>query len=304
MEEAQTRPERPARSRRSGSAAWACRPSTGAADERSRSRPSIARSTSACNFLDTADMYGPHTNEELVGRAIAAAATRSSWRRSSAIAARPDDGRPPHRRPPRVRALGLRGQPAAARRRSHRPLLPAPRRPRHADRGDRRRDGGAGRGGQGAPPRALGGGAETIRRAHAVHPITALQTEYSLWTRDIEDEILPTLRELGIGLVAYSPLGRGFLTGAIQLARRPRRRTTSAATARASRARTRRATCRSSSASRSSRRRRACTPAQLALAWVLARGDDIVPIPGTKRVSYLEENLAAAEVQLSDQEVE
>jgi aryl-alcohol dehydrogenase-like predicted oxidoreductase len=139
---------------------------------------------------------------------------------------------------------------------------------------------------------------QTIRRAHAVHPITALQTEYSLWSRDPEDEILPTVRELGIGFVAYSPLGRGFLTGQItrpenladgdfrrmnprfqgdnfhknlQLVQRVKEMATE----------------------------KRVTPGQIALAWVLARGQDIVPIPGTKRRPYLEENIAAVSVSLS-----
>ena len=154
-----------------------------------------------------------------------------------------------------------------------------------ADRGDRRRDGGAGRGRarcatSGCPRRRR----ETIRRAHAVHPITALQTEYSLWTRDPEDEILPTVRELGIGFVAYSPLGRGFLTGRFRSPDDFERGRLPRATTRASRARTSSRTSSSSSASRRSPTRRACTPGQLALAWVLRQGDDIVPIPGTKRV--------------------
>jgi aryl-alcohol dehydrogenase-like predicted oxidoreductase len=143
---------------------------------------------------------------------------------------------------------------------------------------------------------------ETIRRAHAVHPITALQTEYSLWSRDPEDQILPTVRELGIGFVAYSPLGRGFLSGRfrspsdfpdddfrrhhprfqgenfdrnMQLVERVEELAAE----------------------------KGVSAGQLALAWVLHRGDDIVPIPGTKRISYLEENAAAAEVQLSDDEL-
>ena len=140
-------------------------------------------------------------------------------------------------------------------------------------------------------------GADTIRRAHATHPITALQTEYSLFTRDLEDEILPTIRELGIGLVPYSPLGRGLLTGAITA--------TDALTESDSR--------RSGRTSRGSRRRsrrqprpgrqdpragggKGCTPGQLALAWVLAQGEDVAPIPGTKRVKYLEENVGALDV--------
>ncbi|KQY64655.1 aldo/keto reductase [Nocardioides sp. Root140] len=145
--------------------------------------------------------------------------------------------------------------------------------------------------------------ADTIRRAHAVHPITALQSEYSLFTRDVEDEILPTLRELGIGLVPYSPLGRGILTGAITAAsleagdsrkegRFPRfegealqsnlalvERVIEIAT------------------------RLEVTPGQLALAWVLAQGEDVVPIPGTKRIPYLEENVGAAAITLTDDDL-
>ena len=136
-------------------------------------------------------------------------------------------------------------------------------------------------------------------RAQAVHPIAALQTEYSLWSRDPEDEILPTVRELGIGFVPYSPLGRGFLTGQIKTLGRSRRRTTTAATRRASRARTSRRTSTSCARSRRWRAEKGCTPAQLALAWVLAQGDDIVPIPGTKRRKYLEENVGALDVRLT-----
>jgi aryl-alcohol dehydrogenase-like predicted oxidoreductase len=143
---------------------------------------------------------------------------------------------------------------------------------------------------------------QTIRRAHAVHPITALQTEYSLWSRDPEDEILPTVRELGIGFVAYSPIGRGFLSGRFKTIddleptdyRRlsPRfqgdnfnrnldlvRRIEEIA------------------------RDKGVTPAQLALAWVLARGNDIVPIPGSKSIGHLEENIAAAEIALTPEEL-
>ena len=137
---------------------------------------------------------------------------------------------------------------------------------------------------------------ETIRRAHAVHPIAALQTEYSLLTRDPEAEILPTLRELGIGFVPYSPLGRGFLTGAFRSLdeldegdfRRGQPRFQGEnldANLGHRRARSRR-----------SRPRRARRPAQIALAWVHAQGEDVVPIPGTKRRSYLEENVAALDI--------
>jgi aryl-alcohol dehydrogenase-like predicted oxidoreductase len=142
--------------------------------------------------------------------------------------------------------------------------------------------------------------AETIRRAHAVHPITALQTEYSLFTRDLEDEILPTIRELGIGLVPYSPLGRGLLTGAIttqdDLESNDSRRSSyfprfsgDALDANLGLV----AKVREIAAAKDA------TPGQLALAWVLAQGDDVVPIPGTKRVRYLEENVAAASVELT-----
>jgi aryl-alcohol dehydrogenase-like predicted oxidoreductase len=141
--------------------------------------------------------------------------------------------------------------------------------------------------------------AETIRRAHAVHPIAAVQTEYSLWTREVEDEILPTLRELGIALVAYSPLGRGFLSGRFSSTdeleegdfRRhgPRFTGENLTQNLALAARVRELAS-----------ERGITPGQLALAWVLSRWEHVVPIPGTKRVSYLEENLAAADVELSD----
>ena len=145
-------------------------------------------------------------------------------------------------------------------------------------------------------------GAATIRRAYAVHPISALQSEYSLWSRDIEDEIIPTLRELGIGLVPYSPLGRGFLTGQI----------------------TRFEDLDADDYRRHSPRfqgenfdknlhlvekvkdlaaQKGVTAGQLALAWVMAQGEDIVPIPGTKHRKYLEENVAAVQIQLTEQEL-
>lgn len=143
---------------------------------------------------------------------------------------------------------------------------------------------------------------QTLRRANAVHPITALQTEYSLWTRDPEDEVLATCRELGIGFVAYSPLGRGFLTGQIKryedLAPDDFRRHSP------------RFQGENFQKNLDLVRRiedlaaeKECKPSQLALAWVLAQGDDIVPIPGTKRRAYLEENLAAVEVTLTADEL-
>ena len=144
--------------------------------------------------------------------------------------------------------------------------------------------------------------ATTIRRAHATHPITALQTEYSLWTRDLEDEILPLLRELGIGLVPYSPLGRGFLTGTITSTddldpddfRRHNPRFAGDAL---------QTNLGIVEAVRAVADTKGATPGQVALAWVLAQGDDVVPIPGTKRVRYLEENVAAAAVELTPEDL-
>src|SRR5512133_399472 len=139
---------------------------------------------------------------------------------------------------------------------------------------------------------------QTIRRAHKVHPITALQTEYSLWTRDVEQEILPTCRELGIGFVAYSPLGRGFLTGKItsksELSADDFRQSRYPRFAGENFERNQQIVRRIEVIAA----QKNCTPAQLALAWLLAKGNDIVPIPGTKKMNRLEENAAAAEVKL------
>jgi aryl-alcohol dehydrogenase-like predicted oxidoreductase len=145
-------------------------------------------------------------------------------------------------------------------------------------------------------------GPDTIRRAHAVHPISALQSEYSLWSRDPESEVLPAVRELGIGFVAYSPLGRGFLTGKIRSVddldetdfrrRGPRFQDENL----------RRNLALVEEVEKLAAEK-GVTPSQLALAWVLSRGDDIVPIPGTKRRSYLEENAAAADIELTGEEL-
>jgi aryl-alcohol dehydrogenase-like predicted oxidoreductase len=144
---------------------------------------------------------------------------------------------------------------------------------------------------------------DTIRRADAVHPITALQTEYSLWTRDPEDEVLATVRELGIGFVPYSPLGRGFLTGAIKSLddlpeddwrrRMPRFSPENFDKNLELVAEVERIA-----------EEKDATPAQIALAWVLSRGEDIVPIPGTKRRKYLEENAGALDLELTDDDVQ
>jgi aryl-alcohol dehydrogenase-like predicted oxidoreductase len=145
-------------------------------------------------------------------------------------------------------------------------------------------------------------GETTIRRAHGVHPISALQSEYSLWERNLEGDILPLVRELGIGLVAFSPLGRGFLTGTAKRAedypegdyRRGDPRFQGANFD---------ANMRAATVVQELARSRGATPSQVALAWLLHKGDDMVPIPGTKRRSYLEENLAAAALALNPQEI-
>ena len=144
--------------------------------------------------------------------------------------------------------------------------------------------------------------AQTLRRAHAVHPIAALQSEYSIWSRDVEDDILPTCRELGVGFVSYSPLGRGFLTGQINtfddLAEDDWRRHSPRFQGENFHRNLRLVRKIQEMAAE-----KGCTPAQLALAWVLAQAEDIVPIPGTKRISYLEENLAALQVELTREDL-
>jgi aryl-alcohol dehydrogenase-like predicted oxidoreductase len=146
-------------------------------------------------------------------------------------------------------------------------------------------------------------GAKTIRRAHAVHPITALQTEYSLWTRDAEGEILATCRELGISFVAYSPLGRGFLTGAFTHPQQFSRGDFRSVNPRMKAGvfeRNRLLVEKIEAVAE----KKGCTAAQLALAWVLSRGDDVIPIPGTRQEKYLRDNIAATEISLSKDELE
>jgi aryl-alcohol dehydrogenase-like predicted oxidoreductase len=254
------------------------------------------------NFLDTADIYGPFTNERLVGRAIAG-------RRDQVVVAtkfgnvRAEDGT----------FLGINGRPDYLTRACDASLQRL-----GIDTIDlyyqHRVDpntpiedtvGAMGRLVEAGKVRHLGlseAAPGTIRRAHAVHPIAALQTEYSLWSRDPEDELLATCRELGIGFVAYSPLGRGFLTGRFRsiddLAANDWRRQNPrfqgdnfqrnldlvAAVTRVAAG-------------------KGCTPAQLALAWLLSRGEDIVPIPGSTRIERVRENVAAVDVVLSSDEV-
>ena len=250
-------------------------------------------------FLDTADMYGPFTNERLVGRAIANRRDEVQLATKFGNERNPDgswvrvNGTPDYVRRACDASLERLGVDHIDLYYQHRVDKTVP---IEETVGAMAELVAAGK------VRHLGlseAGADTIRRAHAVHPITALQSEYSLFTRDLEDAILPVLRELGIGLVPYSPLGRGMLTGAVT--RESLGSDDSRATGRfprfsgdaldANLALVERITDLAS--------RKGCTPGQLALAWVLAQGDDVAPIPGTKRVRYLEENVGAAEVELS-----
>jgi aryl-alcohol dehydrogenase-like predicted oxidoreductase len=273
----------------------------GHADE-GEARATLARALElGCNFLDTSDMYGPHTNEELVGSAIAGRrddvflASKFGIKLVEAgnLIDRVIDGSPQYVRSACDASLRRLGTDRIDLYFQHRV---DPDTPIEETVGAMAELVAAGK------VRHLGlseASAETIRRAHAVHPITAVQTEYSLWTRDVEQEILPTLKELGIALVAYSPLGRGFLSGRFSSAeeldegdyRRHGPRFTGENLeqnlALAERVRELAA-------------ERGITPGQLALAWVLSRGEHVVPIPGTKRVAYLEENLASAEVRLTE----
>ena len=266
---------------------------TGAPDDAESIRTIHRALDLGVTFFDTAEIYGPYINEELVGRALDGP---------------PGRGRPRHQVRPCRTAAATAGRAStaarttsaprsrarcAARHRPHRPLLPAPRGPGDADRGDHRRARGAGRAGQDPPPRPLGGGGRTFRRAHAVHPVTALQSEYSLWSRDPEDGLLPLLRELGIGFVPYSPARPRLPHRRDPLDRRPRRRRLPPRPTRASPARTSPANLRLVDEVEAVAAEVGATPAQVALAWLLAQGDDIVPIPGTKRVAALEENVAA-----------
>ncbi|HEY5196226.1 MAG TPA: aldo/keto reductase [Solirubrobacteraceae bacterium] len=257
-----------------------------------------------CNFLDTSDMYGPHTNERLVGQAIegrrddVVLATKFGIQLSAGDPpTRSVNGRPEYVRQACEESLGRLGVDHIDLYYQHRVDPDTPIEETVGAMGELVAAG---------KVRHLGlseASAETIRRAHAVHPIAAVQTEYSLWTRHVEDEILPTLRELGIGLVAYSPLGRGFLSGRFSSPdeldegdfRRRGPRFTGANLD---------ANRRLVDRVRQLAREHGCTPGQLALAWVLAQGGEIVPIPGTKRRSYLEENLAAADVELSPEDLD
>jgi aryl-alcohol dehydrogenase-like predicted oxidoreductase len=255
------------------------------------------------NFLDTADMYGPFTNEELVGKAIegrreqVVLATKFGIvRDSNDPTSRGVNGKPDYVRKACEGSLRRLGVETIDLYYQHRVDPSTPIEETVGAMADLVKQG---------KVRYLGlseASPQTLRRAAGVHPVAALQTEYSLWTRDPEDEILPTCRALGIGFVAYSPLGRGFLTGQIkkdQLADSDYRRNSPRFQG-DNFTRNMELVARVEAMAKAKR----CKPSQLALAWVLAQGDDIVPIPGTKRRSYLEENLGSLEVELTVNELQ
>jgi aryl-alcohol dehydrogenase-like predicted oxidoreductase len=275
--------------------------SYGAADE----RESIATLHRAIDLgvtlFDTAEVYGPFANEELLGRALrgrrdeVVIATKFGWRiedgKVNGITSRPEtirkavDGS--------LQRLGIETIDLLY---QHRVDPEVPIEDVVGTMSDLVQQG---------KVRHLGlseAGEATIRRAHAVHPIAALQSEYSLWERNLEERIIPTLRELNIGLVPFSPLGRGFLTGNVQRAEEypegdfrrgdPRFQGENFD-----------ANMRAAASVRELAARRGATAGQIALAWLLQKGDDVVPIPGTKRRTYLEENVAAAEITLSADEL-
>jgi aryl-alcohol dehydrogenase-like predicted oxidoreductase len=251
-------------------------------------------------FFDTADMYGPYTNERLVGQALAPyrdhvlIATKFGIVRDlTDPTKRRIDGTPEYVKASCDGSLQRLGVDHIDLYYQHRVAPGTPIEETVGAMADLVHAG---------KVRFIGlseASAATIRRAHAVHPIAALQSEYSLWSRDIEDDIIPTCRELGITIVPYSPLGRGFLTGAIRRVedlaeddfRRRSPRFQGANFAK---------NLELVDAVAAMAQDRGCTPAQLALAWVLAQGDDMVPIPGTRSIARLEENLGAADVRLDD----
>ncbi len=259
------------------------------------------------NFLDTAELYGPHTNEELVGRAVAGhrdkyvIATKFGVRYQGTAgnsAARRLDGSPENVRRSIEGSLERLGTDYVDLFYQHRMDPNVPIEETVGALAELVEEG---------KVRYLGlseAGPETIRRAHATHPITAVQTELSMWSRDVEAEVLPTLRELGIGLVAYSPLGRGFLSG-----RFTKPEDLAADDFRRSQGQPRFAgenleqNLELAAKVHELADEKGVTPAQLALAWVLAQGEDIVPIPGTKRRTYLEQNAEAIEVELTDDDL-
>ncbi|GAA4032099.1 aldo/keto reductase [Allokutzneria multivorans] len=252
-----------------------------------------------CTFFDTAEMYGPFTNEALLGEALrgrrdeAVIATKFGWEFDENGVQGELNSRPEHIRWVTEQSLRRLGTDHLDVLYQHRVDLNVP---------IEEVAGAVGELIEAGKVRYFGlseAGPETIRRAHATFPVSVLQTEYSLWERDIEAEILPVLRELGIGLVPYSPLGRGFLTSDAR-----RAEDYPETDYRRNDPRFQGANFDANTAAAASVReiaaRKGATPAQVALAWLLARGEDVVPIPGTKRRERLEENLAATDIVLDD----
>jgi aryl-alcohol dehydrogenase-like predicted oxidoreductase len=254
------------------------------------------------NFLDTADIYGPFANEKLIGKAIrdrrekVVIATKFGIVRGDDPNSRAINGRPEYVRASCEGSLGRLGVDVIDLYYQHRVDPQVPIEETVGAMADLVREG---------KVRCLGlseASPLTIRRAHAVHPIAALQTEYSLWSREPEEEILGTVRELAIAFVAYCPLGRGFLTGQIK-----RYEDFAAADYRRQSPRFQGDNFARNLALvrqvETIAKQKHCTPAQLALAWVLGQGDDVIPIPGTKRRSYLEQNAAAVDIRLSPEDL-
>lgn len=252
-------------------------------------------------FFDTAEAYGPYSNEELLGRALRARrddvtiATKFGFT-FGANGIDGVDSRPQHVRDVVTASLKRLQTDHIDLLYQHRVDPKVPIEETVGAMGDLVREG---------LVRYLGlseAGVQTIRRAHVTHPVSVLQSEYSLWERNLEPQIIPTLRELGIGLVPFAPLGRGFLTGNVRRAEEypaddfrhndPRYQGENFDS-----------NMRAAGIVREVAQRHGATPAQVALAWLLRKGDDIVPIPGTKRRSYLEENVAAANVALDDSDM-
>ncbi|MEY2487976.1 MAG: hypothetical protein QOH39_3624 [Verrucomicrobiota bacterium] len=254
-------------------------------------------------FFDTADVYGPHTNEELLGRALKGRREQVVIATKFGILRDPDkpgfrgiNGKPDYVRQSCEDSLRRLNVGCIDLYYQHRVDPDTPIEETVGAMAELIRQG---------KVRFLGlseAAAETIRRAHAVHPITALQSEYSLWTRDPEDEVLPLCRELGIGFVPYSPLGRGFLTGKIQKPSDLEGNDYRLTTPRFQGENFQRNLDLVKSVEKIAQQKH-CTPAQLALAWVLAQGDHIVPIPGTKRRKYLQDNVGAVDVFLTDEDL-
>jgi aryl-alcohol dehydrogenase-like predicted oxidoreductase len=261
-----------------------------------------------CTFLDTAEVYGPFTNEELLGRALkgkrdqVTIATKfgflidSGDRIERKPGSSPVDSRPEHIREAVEGSLRRLQTDHIDLLYQHRVDPDVPMEEVAGAVADLVRQG---------KVRYFGlseAGVANIRRAHAVHPVSALQSEYSLWERNLEDDVIPALRELGIGLVPFAPLGRGFLTGAVKRAEEypandhrhgdPRYQGANFD-----------ANVRAAEIVRGIAAKHDAKPGQVALAWLLHKGDDIVPIPGTKRRTYLEENVAAATIRLSPAEM-